>query len=458
MQWDCVNELVDYANSMDCAELNRAADMWNVVLDEAGCFLFISPHYFEKTGFCREQVIGRRFVDLVNDDLTPEQILHFEAQIKAAQPIRNFLFRRTHPDGRPIYVRSSAIPQFDLQGGLVGYLGHSQDISEVVDEIVSDGLLDVFDNCPLGVTLNEFDVVRDGVVQSHLKYVNETHARRLGYSRGEFETLPNEASWRDKSRLNFLKRRIHAGEHLRSEEVARVDADGRTIWLEMTTQWVQIAGRRCTLTWHNDVTVAKQQSDALQRATRQFQQMSVTDDLTQLANRREFDRVLEAEWNRGRRHEQLLGVMLIDVDNFKDYNDALGHTTGDECLQAIALALANSTRRGGDLVARYGGEEFGVIIPATSKGQLEAHANSLREAVARLDLPHPTSEVGHVTVSVGVCVVEPGTEKTIRSVLDDADNALYRAKASGRNRVEVAWDSGAHERQESDASEDVVTR
>jgi diguanylate cyclase (GGDEF)-like protein len=128
---------------------------------------------------------------------------------------------------------------------------------------------------------------------------------------------------------------------------------------------------------------------------------------------------------------------LCDIDYFKRYNDNYGHIAGDTCLQAVATAIASVFKRAGDLVARYGGEEFAVILPVTDAGSAESVAERMRQAVLDLAIPHSTSRVAdHVTLSVGVATLPAGERITPQRFAALADEALYTAKANGRNRVE----------------------
>ncbi|WP_019584052.1 MULTISPECIES: diguanylate cyclase [unclassified Thioalkalivibrio] len=158
------------------------------------------------------------------------------------------------------------------------------------------------------------------------------------------------------------------------------------------------------------------------------------DGLTGLANRREFDSQLEREC--AARRERSLSLLMIDLDHFKPYNDALGHQAGDDCLRAVADVMRSILNRPSDLVARYGGEEFACILADTDpEGGLQV-AEHIRKAVYALNLAHPESAEGRVTVSIGVCSVHTRWPVEPRALVGHADEGLYRAKRAGRNRVE----------------------
>jgi diguanylate cyclase (GGDEF)-like protein len=162
----------------------------------------------------------------------------------------------------------------------------------------------------------------------------------------------------------------------------------------------------------------------------QMQRLAATDGLTGVANRRTFGTVLEKELERAGRTGAPVGLVLLDLDHFKQLNDRLGHQAGDRALQRVAEVLLRSARPY-DTVARYGGEEFAVILPGTSPGQAASVAERFRRAVAAMDWTVP------VTVSVGVASFPAHAADPV-SLVKRADQALYRAKQGGRNRVVVS--------------------
>jgi diguanylate cyclase (GGDEF)-like protein len=182
------------------------------------------------------------------------------------------------------------------------------------------------------------------------------------------------------------------------------------------------------------------QHERLQRAhfleSRRLLEAAARDGLTGLFNRRRFDEHLESCWNYAQRDGKLLGVLLVDIDSFKPYNDRYGHQAGDLVLRQVGMALARSARRPLDFVARYGGEEFAVILFEPSREYIAEVAERIHAEVAALQIPHEASVAGsRVSVSVGAAILNPTPDRSPAGGLQLADEALYAAKETGRNRT-----------------------
>ncbi len=188
-----------------------------------------------------------------------------------------------------------------------------------------------------------------------------------------------------------------------------------------------------------DINERKEMELLLEESNRRLTELSNQDSLTGIANRRCFDATLEREYSRLKRSHSKLSIILIDIDYFKDYNDFYGHVMGDECLRLIGRALSRCINRSVDLAARYGGEEFACILPDTDINTAVKIAENIRQQIHDLKIEHKKSLVSkYVTASFGVTTVEYSPETALEEIVATADRLLYKAKVSGRNRIEFA--------------------
>nr|MCU0814107.1 diguanylate cyclase [Burkholderiaceae bacterium] len=359
--------------------------------------------------------------------------------------------RRQHPstpvlhqidDGR--WVRGFEMPTPD--GGLVGV---RLDVSELVQqqsraEAATRQLQEAIDALPDGFALYDAD---DRLAVFNRRY-RELYAAsapairvgatfeeilRHGLAHGQY---PDAAGHED----DWLAERLYRHRNPGPPQLQQLPGNR---WLRIDERRTADGGLAGVRT---DVTELVQREQELQRLNArldelnaQLTQLSDTDALTGVANRRQFDRRLAEEWARAARHAAPLSLLLVDVDHFKRFNDARGHPRGDECLRALAQALHGCARRATDVVARYGGEEFAVLLPYADAREAHALAEHCLAAVDALHVEHGDSPVGpHVTISVGVATTVPTLMDGPGSLLRDADRALYRAKQAGRHRAVAA--------------------
>jgi diguanylate cyclase (GGDEF)-like protein len=217
--------------------------------------------------------------------------------------------------------------------------------------------------------------------------------------------------------------------------------DGSYVWLETTfrlTRDDKSGAPSEIVAVLRDISKRKAAEEELQAANAKLQELAATDSLTGLANRRSFDLALERECRRAERSEQPISVLMIDIDKFKSYNDFYGHQDGDNCLRQVAQAVLQAFRRPGDLAARYGGEEFAIILPETDELGAMYVAEKLRSIVHELGLNHQGNDAGVVTISLGVACAEVGSNVEGAALVREADQALYEAKGTGRNKVACA--------------------
>jgi len=210
------------------------------------------------------------------------------------------------------------------------------------------------------------------------------------------------------------------------------DAHGNAATIEILARRIEEEGTPYIVAVGRDISVRKvREQDLIERSLR--------DGLTGVWNRRAFDEHLVDYWRAAARAQRPLAMLMIDVDQFKAYNDSVGHPAGDDCLRHIAHALRSGAPRDASILARYGGEEFAMLIEDADTDSIRATGERLRQAVVALALPHPSSNVSaSITASIGAASRVPASEQEdMRTLVAAADAALYRAKQAGRNRVAV---------------------
>ena len=178
-----------------------------------------------------------------------------------------------------------------------------------------------------------------------------------------------------------------------------------------------------------------EREEELHVANTHLEELASQDGLSGLANRRGFDAGLRTEWQRAAQLHRPVGLLMIDIDHFKLFNDRYGHVDGDACLYRVGEVIGIVAAHGGYLAARYGGEEFAVLLPGCDAVSAGAAAERVRQDVATLAIEHAAATLGYVTVSVGVAMLRPGAGQSPQVLVEAADAALYAAKRQGRNLV-----------------------
>jgi diguanylate cyclase (GGDEF)-like protein/PAS domain S-box-containing protein len=394
---------------------------------------FASPDAMAgKTEFDLETFQPERAAELVADE---HQI------VATGQGFSNREERLTDEFGDDIWLSTSKVPLHNAEGQIIGLAGVTHDIT-ALKRLETD----------LTRNRNRLDYVLSGVSdgiamfdsQGTLAYANEQYrrhfpltatARRSGQhirdileevvaSKEQVIPVGREREWIDEIADSLKKD---------SEEEVQL-YDGR--WLLIRTRPTDDGS---ALVMVSDLTKIKQAEASLRALTDQLKLLATTDGLTGLANRRAFDSALENELARCRRSGEPISLLLSDVDRFKAYNDLYGHQAGDEVLKRVAQCMRDTVRRPADVVARYGGEEFVAILPGTDEDGAFFIADAFREALFALGMPHKGGDKGVVTASVGIATFA-GTDLELApaELVHRADEALYDAKAAGRDRV-TGW-------------------
>jgi diguanylate cyclase (GGDEF)-like protein/PAS domain S-box-containing protein len=274
------------------------------------------------------------------------------------------------------------------------------------------------------------------------RYVSPACRELLGYEPEELIGIKpaSMAHPEDSARLTLVFDTLMSGRADRQSIINRIrHRNGNWIWVEAhfrTLRHPETGAITGIIGSLRDISVRKAVEDELAEANRRLKALAGQDGLTGLANRRAFDEALAREQRRSKREKKALGLIMIDVDRFKLFNDCYGHPAGDDCLRRVAAAIAETVRRPGDVAARYGGEEFAVLLPDIDEAGAELMAARILKAVRGLGIRHDGNVNGLVTISAGVASLLPAqSEGRPEILIQTADRALYCAKDSGRNAV-----------------------
>lgn len=264
-----------------------------------------------------------------------------------------------------------------------------------------------------------------------LLHMNQATYATLGYRPEQFAELLREDP---EKLLPGFHRWLQQVREAQRDNLSRIfqreliRRDGSRQPAEINTQLVELHGREYLIAVSRDNSERLQLEDRLQRLSQQ-------DGLTGLYNRRYFDQRLQAELRRLRRAGAPLTLLLLDIDHFKAYNDALGHLAGDDALRKVSAVLQDSLQREGDAACRYGGEEFAIILAGTGLEGGEHVAARIHAGIAALELPHPASPLERLSLSIGLAVLDPVRDEQPGELIARCDQALYSAKHEGRNRT-----------------------
>lgn len=276
-----------------------------------------------------------------------------------------------------------------------------------------------------------------GANQGYCEVVGIKHIDLIGMDRQQLFSKDKRA-WL----LEQENQLLVDGKSVRYEELIHLDAQ-QPRWYEICKQRYvnNNNGENGILIIYRDLTERKHIEYEFEQAIEKFDELSSTDALTQIANRRTFDCKLQHYWSSHHRDVKPLSLLFCDVDSFKLYNDNYGHPMGDTVLVSIAQVMSEQVHRGADLVARYGGEEFAVILPNTDEDGAMRIACKIIAAVENLAIEHAHSQVAkHVTLSIGIATMSQENESSEAQLLENADKALYFAKDRGRNQYRVFRD------------------
>jgi diguanylate cyclase (GGDEF)-like protein/PAS domain S-box-containing protein len=274
-------------------------------------------------------------------------------------------------------------------------------------------------------------------------YANDATLRLTGYAAADLLGQPCDFLRGPDTSAETMRRCAHAlaTDGFCDLEVLNYRRDGTPFWNAVTVIPAPTAapGARGFLMFMRDVTDRRRADDRVAALAERLHVLAMSDPLTGIANRRQFDAMLHREWHRAVRAQSRLTLAMIDIDHFKSYNDQFGHPAGDACLRAVAAALDSVIRQPTDFLARYGGEEFAVLLPDIDAQTAAQMADRLVQAIRTAAIAHPRHDAGHITISCGIVTAQPArTPSGAAQFVDAADRALYQAKSAGRDRAHQA--------------------
>jgi len=392
-------------------------------------FASVNPSYLSTTGFS-EDLVGRTPEEMLPADVVPFVLSQFTNAVSAGRPIK--YEEPVRFNGTPLIVETSLHPFYDPAGAPQYLLGVTRDITErkaqertiresehryrTLVQLSPDSIL-IHDNGTIvfcneaAARLIEAERPEDLLGRKLYEFVHPDHRRAL--------------------ELRLLRLSHHETGDIPPLETKLVKRGGGMIDVEATSAFVERDGKRMLQVILRDVTKRSLEKKRLQR-------LSQLDGLTNIANRRHFDLMLNREVNRARRNKLPISLILFDLDNFKHFNDEYGHLIGDDCLKKVTESAKELLKRPGDLLARFGGEEFAVLLPETDNYGAAIVAEQLRSCVEQLAIPHEKSDYSVVTISLGVASMTRPSTSDIVPFIERADRALYMAKRNGKNRVQLS--------------------
>ncbi|MBB5172578.1 sensor domain-containing diguanylate cyclase [Texcoconibacillus texcoconensis] len=414
-------------------EFNQGASF---AVDKNSNFTMVNQSATDMLGYTKGELLHSSFIPLLNKPYLEATVDHYNQSLKGDSI--TFRTQFVHKYGYIIDVNVSTVPII-VKGEITGIIGVAQDITQQLQaekelrdsEQRYKSLIELY---PEGIYVHDKETFlflnnqtaeilgaesyQDIIGKHYIDFVHPDYQKDLDYT---------------------IRRVLDRKDTLfKKQEFVLIRLDGTKIEVEANTTLITYNDKLAILGVLRDVTEQKMEQEKLKQANEILKQSSQIDGLTNIPNRRYYDEVLEKEWKRAKRSSGYISLIMIDIDHFKVYNDTYGHLQGDECLKKVSACLKSSILRSTDFVARYGGEEFSVILPETDlEGAIQV-AEVIRKNIEALQIENIHSAVSPVlTVSAGVATMKPEKDDSSDEIIKKADEALYKAKNLGRNRVQV---------------------
>jgi len=408
------------------------------LLDRDGARRYVSPACLAMTGYTAEEMQVSRTADTTH----PDDVARVLDELANMTGECTVTYRMRCKDGRYIWVETTCKPLFgEGQAGLRLCI-----VRNVDARVRTERQLQESETRYRLLADNSTDMVFQLDAEMVRRYVSPACRELVGYEPADMVGIKpiDMAHPEDAPRLALMFQTLLSGKSDRHSIINRIrHRDGRWIWVEAQLRALRDADSDAVtgiIGALRDISARKAVEDELADANRRLRALARQDSLTGLANRRAFDEALSKEHLRSRRDKSQLGLIMIDVDHFKRFNDLYGHLAGDDCLRCVGAAIGDALLRPGDLAARYGGEEFAVLLPDTDEAGAALIAERIRRAIVGLGMRHAGNPNEIVTVSAGAASFTCADDDADH-LIEAADQALYSAKHSGRNAVGKASDA-----------------
>ncbi|WP_275783814.1 diguanylate cyclase [Pararhizobium gei] len=424
------------------AALRQSPDFY-YVKDRQSRFRTVNNQVARHNGFENPRdMIGLSDADIASPERAKQLFEDEQELISSGRPILN-REERLDNEGVERWFSTSKVPLYDESGHPIGLAGVTHDITErkrLEAELIasrnllahamkemSDGLAMLDKDGRLVFSNDRYREYFPGTADLQVPGVHITELLKAAIQNKEAVSVLTA------ERLEQIRVR---GASFRTDSDFEVQTEsGR--WLSIRTR---VAEDGTSLVVASDITQLKANEIALMKQADHLKILADTDGLTGLANRRAFDKALQHSVAKSLQSGNPVSLILLDVDRFKAFNDYYGHSAGDDCLRVLATCLAETKVRVNDTVARYGGEEFAILLPDTDRAGAVAIASRFQAVLKLKAVPHLASEKGIVTSSIGIVTAEPGgTTISASIIINRADEALYHAKAAGRDCIRV-WE------------------
>ncbi len=390
------------------------------IKDPQGVYLACNRRFEEFFGAKESMIIGKNDYDFIDKKLADFFRKHDQAAMQADKPLSNFEEIAFASDGHKEYLHVTKTKIVDANDAVYGVLGIARDFTQMrKKELLIKKYLEIIDEHIITSTTD---------LKGTITSVSKEFCRISGFAQEELVGNTHEILRSDTTKAIYdtIWHAIVKNNEWKGE-IKNQRKDGSCYWLDTRISPLFDVEEQKTgyIAISHDITDKKR-----------IEEISITDGLTQIYNRRYFNEMLPKIINRTKRNNQVICFLICDVDFFKQYNDTYGHQKGDDVLIALAASFKNSLKRADDFCFRLGGEEFGIIFESQNRQHALHFANSIRQNVENLKIRHKNSPVSpYVTISVGLLCQNALKIKDEKQLYSQADSLLYQAKESGRNRV-----------------------